>query len=175
MRMVPRLAVALVFVCGAIVTPAVAQKKEAPPPKPPSNARPSGGKPVGGAGKQFNPAKELDEFAKMSPEAREKELAKLPPGRQKALLQRFERYQQMTPEQQQRFKENLEIMHSLSPQRQNAVRDKILAVRALAPKDRLNALQGDGLKGYSPAERKLILNQFPGVQKKLERQELPEP
>jgi hypothetical protein len=174
-----RIAVTVMFVCGAISHVAAQDKKPPkppPPPKPAAAGKPNGaGKPAGGAGKAFNPAKELDEFSKMSPEDREKELQKLPPGRRTALQKRFEHYQQMTPEQQERFKESLGIMHGLPPQRQNAVRQAIQELRDLPPARRKKVLESDAIKeNFSGPEQKVILNSFPNIQKQMQK-ENPEP
>ena len=100
----------------------------------------------------------------MSPEDREKALAKLPPQRRAAVEQRLARYQQMTPEQQERFKVQLERMHKLSPARQNAVRQQIQQLRALPAPQRRKALNGDELKqNFSPDEQALIRDSFPNM------------
>ncbi len=98
-----RIAVALLLVCGALVPVSAQSKKAAAAPRKP----PPAPKPPPAKRSEGNPAKELDQFSRMSPEEREKALSKLPPQRRAAVEQRFNRYQKMTPEQQQRFKQEL--------------------------------------------------------------------
>jgi hypothetical protein len=161
-----RIAVAVLVVCGAI-SPLSAQKtkKAPPPPKPPAHAAT---KPPAGANRpQPNPAKELDQFSKMSPEEREKSLSQLPPQRRAAFEQRLERYQRMTPEQQEHFKQQLEMMQKLPRDRQNVVRDEIQRLQALPGPERRRALNSDQFnQSYSADEQKLIRDRFPNMQNK---------
>lgn len=158
---------AAILVCGAISPLAAQQKKPpakpAPAPKPPATP-----KQQHEAVKRLNenPGKELDRFTKMSPEAREKELSKLPPQRRAAFERNLARYQQMTPEQQDRFKRQLDIMRKLPPDRQNAVRQKIEELRAMRPAERRKALDGDEFQQkFSPDEQELVRDRFPNIQK----------
>jgi hypothetical protein len=178
-RLGPSLAAAVLFVCGAIspiVSPCFAQQQK--PPKPPPPAKPATGKPNGGGkpgapgrGPQVNAAKELDQFAKMSPKEREKELSKLPPQRRAAFEQRLARYQQMTPEQQEKFRQTLESMESLPKDRQNAVKQEIQRISALPFEQRKKILSSEDFRQrFSPDEQKLVLGRFPGVQKQLDEQ-----
>jgi Protein of unknown function (DUF3106) len=150
-----RIAIAAMLVCGAI--PAFAQTKKAAvaPRKPPAPPKPA-------KRPQANPAKELDQFSKMSPQDREQALAKLPPARRAAVEQRLARYQNMTPEQQEKFKAHLEIMKGLPKDRQQAVRQEIERLRAMPPRDRRAALNAEELKqNFSPDEQKLVHDSFP--------------
>lgn len=159
-----KFAIAAVLVCGAF-SPIAAQQKK--PPKPPSAPKPAASpKQQHEAVKRLNenPAKELDRFTKMSPEAREKELSKLPPQRRANFEQRLARYQQMNPEQQERFKQQLEMMRKLPKDRQNAVRQKIQEIRALPPAERRKALNSEELnENFSADEKELVRNSFPGI------------
>jgi hypothetical protein len=170
-----KIAAAVVFVCGAVfpvVPQAVAQQKK--PPAPPKNggaAKPGGGAKPGAAGRgpQTSPAKELDQFSRMSPKEREKELSKLPPQRRAAFEQRLARYQQMTPEQQEKFKLRLETMESLPKERQNAVRQEIQRLQALPFAQRKRALESEEFnQRFSPDEQSLVRERFPNAQKKLD-------
>jgi hypothetical protein len=159
-----RIAVAVLFVCGAI---SAQQTKKPPKPPPPPKAHPAGKGPGGAPNRpQLNTAKELDQFSKMSPQDREKALAKLPPQRRAAVEQRFARYQQMTPEQQEKFKQRMEEMESLPKDRQNAVRDAIQRLQALPVPQRRKALNSDEFnQNFSPDEQRLIRDRFPNIQK----------
>ncbi len=160
-----RIAGAVLFVCGAVSPLAAQQRKPPRPPPPPQHA--ASPKPNAAVKRlNENPAKELDRFTKMSPEAREKELSKLPPQRRAAFEQRLARYQRMTPEQQERFKEKLEIMRRLPKERQNAVRQEIERLRSLPFAERKKALNGEEFKqNFSPDEQKLIRDPFPKIPK----------
>jgi phage-related protein len=163
MSMAVRIAVAVMLVCGA-ASPLAAQQEK--PPKPPPAKSPASPKQQKAAVKRLNenPAKELDRFTNMSPEAREKELSKLPPQRRAQFEQRLARYERMTPEQQERFKEQLEIMRKLPKDRQQAVKQKIQDIRALPFAERRKALTGDDFKqNFSPDEQKVVRAAFPGV------------
>src|ERR1700691_5853522 len=143
-----RIAAAVLFVCGAVF-PVVAQQKKPPKPspaaKPAASGKPSGGgKP--GRGPQVNAAKELDQFAKMSPREREKELSKLPPQRRAAFEQRLARYQQMYPEQQDIIRQTLNSMESLPKDRQNAVKQEIQRVSALPFEQRKKILSSEDFR-----------------------------
>ncbi|MGA3185690.1 MAG: DUF3106 domain-containing protein [Bryobacteraceae bacterium] len=159
-----RFAIAAMLVCGAS-SPLAAQQKEKPA-KPPAAKPPPASPQQKAAVKRLNenPAKELDRFTNMSPEAREKELSKLPPQRRAAFEQRLARYQQMTPEQQEKFKEKLEIMRKLPKDRQNAVRQQIEQLRAMPFAERKRALNSEEFKqSFSPDEQKLVRETFPNV------------
>jgi hypothetical protein len=155
-----RIAMAAMLVCGA-VSPLAAQSKKAAaaPRKPPPPPKPAAKRP------QVNPAKELDQFSKMSPEDREKALSKLPPQRRAVVEQRLARYQNMTPERQEAFKRQLEIMQSLPKDRQNAVRDRIKEIRELPTQaERRKALTGDEFKkNFSPDEQEVVREAFPNI------------
>jgi hypothetical protein len=170
----PSLAAAVMFVCGAVCPLAAQQQK---PAKPPPAPKPPAGKPNAGGGRpgapgrgpQVSVSKELDQFAKMSPKEREKELAKLPPQRRAAFEQRLARYEQMTPADQEKFKLNLETMESLPKDRQNAVRQEIQRIGALPFEQRKRILSSEEFRQtFSPDEQRLVRDRFPGVQKALE-------
>jgi Protein of unknown function (DUF3106) len=161
----PRIAAALLFVCGTVSAQQKKPPKPAPPPKPAAAAKPPGNP---GRGPQPTAAKELDQFAKMSPKEREKELSKLPPQRRAAFEQRLARYQQMTPEQQDKFKRNLETMEALPKDRQNAVRQEIQRLTALPFPQRRKAVENEAFKQrFSPDEQRLVLAPFENLQKLL--------
>jgi mRNA-degrading endonuclease RelE of RelBE toxin-antitoxin system len=177
MRM-PGLRIALLpaFVGATFCLPLAAQEKKPPPqPKPPKAAKPPATKPAGGnnaARPQESPAKELDHFAKMTPEQQSKELAKLPPGRRAQLENRLNQYNKLSPEQQEKFKERLEVMQSLPKDRQNAVKAEIVRLRALPPAERRKAVNGDELaQKFSPDEQRLIRDMFPGMRPKQGRED----
>src|SRR5260370_8522497 len=66
--------------------------------------------------------KAIETFRNMSPEQRQKALAKLPPDRQKAIQERLAQYDKMTPEQRKALHQSLQNWNNLPPERQAAVR-----------------------------------------------------
>jgi len=166
-----RIAVAVLFVCGAIAPLAAQQKKPPKPPPPPkAQAHPGGGKPSPEVQRlNQNPAKELDRFTKMSPQEREKALSQLPPQRRAVFEQRLAHYMSLTPEQQQKTRQTLEMMESLPKDRQNAVRQEIERLRALPPAQRKKELNGEGFnQRFSPDEQTLVRDRFPNIPRQQE-------
>lgn len=154
-------AAALLFVWG--YAPPVYAQKNSKPPKPPPAPRVNINK---GAGKnpKNDPVKELERFQKMSPEEREKELAKLPPQRRERVERQMERLDNMSPEQRARMLNRLQTMQHLSPERKQAVTDEIQYLRGLPPNFRRARLYGSEFeKQYSPEEQKVIRETFPGM------------
>src|ERR1700733_14180172 len=107
MRMRPVIAAMAALLVWGVVSPAPAQKKPPKPPPPPKNWN---GKPP-----PKYQVKELREFQKMSPEQREKELAKLPPQQCARVEQQMARLDNMNPEQRERMLNKLETMQHLTP------------------------------------------------------------
>jgi hypothetical protein len=160
MRMSRVIAAMAVLVVWGIVSPAAAQKvpsKPAPPPK----VAPKGQAWVKAPAP--DPVQELKEFQKMSPEERQKELAKLPPARRAHVEQQMAKLDSMTPEQRERMLNRLETMQRLSPDRRQAVNDEIQNVRALpTPLHRMSRLSSDEFgHEYSPEEQRVIRDTFP--------------
>ena len=164
----PRIAAAVLFVCGAVAPLAAQQKKPPKPPPPPKNAQAHpGGKPSAAVKRlNENPAGELDRFTKMSPKEREKELSQLPPQRRAAFEQRLAHYESLTPEQQQKVRQNVELMQSLPKDRQNAVRQEIQTINALPVPQRRKLLNSEEFnQRFSPDEQTLIRDRFPYASK----------
>jgi len=74
----------------------------------------------------------IDRWNRMSPEERERELAKLPPARARLIRQRIRRYNQMSPEQQQALRERYQEFSSLPPDKQQTVRGSLGEFRKLS-------------------------------------------
>jgi hypothetical protein len=75
----------------------------------------------------------IDRWNRMSPEERERELAKLPPARARAIRQRIQRYNQMHPEEQQALRERYQNFSQLPPAKQQIVRERLREFRQLPP------------------------------------------
>lgn len=164
MQMRQHIAVAAWAVVWLGVSPLVAQKRSAAPPKPPAshpaeNGRASGG----GNATRENPAQQLERFQKMSPEDREKALKKLPPARRARVEQQLENLDRLTPQQRERRFRRLEAFQNLPPQRRQIVRQEIEDLRSLPPRLRRDRLYGSEMKGFSPDEQQLIRESFPGI------------
>jgi hypothetical protein len=165
MRMRPLLAAMATLLVWGFVSPAAAQKVKAPkPPKPPPapHVNPNNGN-RGGGGNKPDPVKELEQFQKMSPEQREKQLSKLPAQRRARVEEQMKRLDEMTPEQRERAFYRLETMQHLTPERRQAVNDEIQYVKNLpagqARRDRL--FSDEFRKQYTPEEQKVIRDTFP--------------
>lgn len=164
-----RIAVVILAVCGAVFPLAAQEHKPPKPPPPPKPAKAGGaaGKPGGGfKNPQVKAVQELDRFSKMSPQDREKALAKLPPQRRAVFEQRLARYEQMTPEQRDRVKQRVEEMEGLPKDRQNAIRQEIQRLQALPFGQRKKALNSEEFQQrFSPDEQRLVRDVFPNIAK----------
>jgi len=77
----------------------------------------------------------IDRWNRMSPEERERELAKLPPERARLIRQRLRRYNAMSPAEQQALRKRYQVFSELPPAQQAAVRERLKEFRQL-PLDR---------------------------------------
>jgi hypothetical protein len=87
----------------------------------------------GAATEQKPPVNPIDRWNRMSPEERERELAKLPPERAKLIRQRIWRYNQMHPEEKQALRRRYQTFSQLPPEERQIVRDRFRELRQLAP------------------------------------------
>ena len=129
-------------------------------PKPPKQqphpqGRPGGSPNMGKGPGGGNGPRPVEEFMRMSPDEREKELQKLPPGRQEKLREQLQRYDQMPPEQKQR----LQRLWQFPPERQQQIRQSMRDFSQL-PQDRRQAMrrQLQQVQGMSPEDRKAYFN-----------------
>lgn len=108
----------------------------------------------------------IDEFARMSPEQREKTLAKLPPERAEKLRKQLDEYSKMTPQQQAAAREQLAAFRNLPPQRQEEMR-KAFSNFSRQPVERQQVIREelDQLRGLPEADRQARLNspEFQGL------------
>ena len=108
-----------------------------------------------------NPAEELRRFQDMSPDQREKALAKLPMARRQRLEQQLQRFENMPPAQRERAMRRLEALQSLAPERRVAIRQQIQELRGLPPKERRQWLNSEEMKqNFSPEEQRLLRESF---------------
>jgi hypothetical protein len=143
--------------------PPAARNAPLPAPRRPPNANPK---------LQPNPVQQLRQFQALSPEQREKELAKLPPKRRENLEKQLARFDAMTPVERERGFHKLELMQTLTPERRQAVNDAIKGLHErydfLTGRERRQALArelySDEMKQkWSPTELELIHGAFPNI------------
>ncbi|MGA2132139.1 MAG: DUF3106 domain-containing protein [Bryobacteraceae bacterium] len=122
-----------------------------------------------------NPDTALDRWFRMSPEERERELAKLPAERARLIRQQLRRYSEMSPEEKaklreryrtftqlppnlrQLVRERLEEFRELPPARQAVVHRQVVELRALPEDQRAARLDSDEMRAhFSPEERQII-------------------
>jgi len=76
-------------------------------------------------------ANAIDRWNRMSPEDRERELAKLPPARARLIRERIWRYNHMQPAEQQALRQRYQTFSQLSPDEQQTVRERLRELRQL--------------------------------------------
>ena len=101
------------------------------------------------------PAPAVERFLQMSPEDRERELAKLPPERRQQVEERLSRLQQLPPEQLQNLQDLYPAFMNLRPVRRQAVRQEIQLLRQLRPAERRDRLINDAGE-FSPEEMSIL-------------------
>ena len=101
----------------------------------------------------------IEDFARMSPEERQKALANLPPKRAEKLRKQLNDYNKMTPQQQAAAREQLNAFRNLPPERQEKLR-KSFSKFSGEPADRQQEMRQElnQLRGLPEAERKARLN-----------------
>jgi hypothetical protein len=156
-------AMAVVFVWGLVVCPMNAQKVPPKPPAQPKPAKPNNGKQQWGkVPQQPGLVEQLKAFQKLSPEQREKELAKLPPQRRERIENQMARLDRMAPEDRERALNKLETFEHLTPERRQAVNEEIESLRGLTRRQKGARLFSEEFsKEYTPEEQKVIRETFP--------------
>lgn len=117
----------------------------------------------------------LDRFERMTPEQRQRFLARLPADRKQQFETRLARYRRMTPQQRQQVRRQYEMFQDLPKERQDALRrtfrelnelpdnrrrllrSEYLKLRDLPEPDRRARLASDEFRGrYSASEQQLL-------------------
>ena len=99
----------------------------------------------------------LQRLANMTPEQREKALARLPPERRAYVEEQLNRLGQLSPEQRARLLQRYDEFQGLPRDRQAAVRSELQALRKLPTpqlRERLNS--PDFQQNFSPEEQRLL-------------------
>jgi len=103
------------------------------------------------------PGPAVQRLMNMTPEQREKALARLPPERRAQIEQRLNRLAQLPPEQRAELQQRYQAFQSLPRDRQDAVRLELQSLRALPPRLRQRRLSSPGFhREYSPEEQRLL-------------------
>jgi hypothetical protein len=143
-----------------------------PAPKPPPPPRGNAKNPKAPKLPPPDPVEQLKRFQQLTPEQREKELAKLPPKRRENVEKQLARFDAMTPVQRDRAMHRLELMQTLTPERKQAVNEAIKGLHerfdSLPPPERRQALAkelyADDMKQkWSPTELELLHGAFPNI------------
>ena len=137
--------VAALLLAGAAL-PAFAQsKKAAVLPRPPALPTPV-----------------LQRLAQMTPEQRQKALARLAPERRARLEQQLNKLDQLPPDQKASVLERYDAFQGLPRDRQGAVRAELQALRKLPVKQRRARLNSSEFEqNFSPEEQRLLRESFP--------------
>jgi hypothetical protein len=101
----------------------------------------------------------IDRWNRMSPEERERELAKLPPERARLIRQRIRRYNQMNEQEKEGLRDRYEIFSQLPAEKQQIVRQRLGEFRQL-PVARRPVVHGEvqHLRSLPDAQREARLN-----------------
>jgi hypothetical protein len=160
----------VLLVCGASFTvlPLEAGQTKPKPPPPPKPAKPAAA-PKGGNNQAAKPvaADQLQKMLDMSPEDRQKTLAKLPPEQRKNVENRLNALDKMTPEKRAQQLDQTRRLESLPPARRKAVTDEMKTISDLPQGAARRAIiqSPEFQKAFSPEEQQLIRDRFPGASK----------
>jgi Protein of unknown function (DUF3106) len=87
------------------------------------------------AAKEKANATPLERWSRMTPEERQRALAKLPPERRRELQQKLQQYRSLPPAERQQLREKYQAFSQLPPEQQNHARDLFRQFNSL-PEDR---------------------------------------
>jgi hypothetical protein len=101
----------------------------------------------------------VDRFNRMSPEERQKALAKLPPERRKRIEDRLNRYNSLTPDQRRELRFRYQAFNQLPPEKQNQAR-RLFRQFGELPQQRQGPLRQEfeSLRAMPDAERRARMN-----------------
>jgi len=111
------------------------------------------------AGQPQQTGNPIDRWNRMSPEERERQLAKLPPERARLIRERLRQYNQLPPEEKEALRENYERFSQLPPEKQEVVRRRMREFREL-PQARRLAIRHEieALRALPESERRARMN-----------------
>jgi len=101
----------------------------------------------------------VDRWNRMTPEERQKALAKLPPDRRKKIEEQLDNYNKMTPEERRELRSRYAMFNQLSPEKQNQAR-RLFQQFGKLPPDRQRPVKSEfeTLRSMPEAERNARLN-----------------
>jgi hypothetical protein len=120
----------------------------------------------------------IERWAQMSPEQRNKALAKLPPERRQRIEQLLNQYQNLSPEERQQLRFRSEMFNQLPPEKQDIarrmfrqfnllpperqalVREEFQSLHAMSEPDRRARVQSDDFRGKFDPREQQFLRQF---------------
>ncbi|MGA2591453.1 MAG: DUF3106 domain-containing protein [Bryobacteraceae bacterium] len=101
----------------------------------------------------------IDRWNRMSPEERERQLAKLPPERARLIRERLRQYNQLPPEEKETLRENYQRFTQLPPEKQEIVRQRMREFRELPQARRLVIRhEMEALRALPESERHARMN-----------------
>jgi hypothetical protein len=108
------------------------------------------------------PTPVLQRLAQMTPEQRQKALARLSPERRERVEQQLDKLDQLPPEQKARVLERYDAFQGLPRDRQGAVRAELQALRKMPVRQRRLRLNSPEFEqAFSPEEQRLLRESFP--------------
>jgi len=121
--------------------------------------QPNQGKGPGAPGPRAGGPRQIEEFMRMSPAEREREISKLPPERQERVRQRLQEYDRMPPAQKERLQRQWERLSELPPERQQQVRQSMRDFTQ-QPQERRQAMRRQlvQVQAMNPEERRAYFN-----------------
>jgi Protein of unknown function (DUF3106) len=122
-------------------------------------AAPKAATPSGAPGSGKNKRTIVDKWNRMTPEERQKALAKLPPERQKKIEEQLNQYQRLSPEERRDLRSRYAGFNQLPPEKQNQAR-RVYQQFGRLPQDRRAPVQSEfeNLRSMPEAERNARLN-----------------
>jgi hypothetical protein len=119
----------------------------------------------------------LEQFYKMPPAERERELAKLPADKREKIQQQLERYDRLTPEQKQQvdrfnqlppdvqnaFRKAYQRLQKQAPGRQDVMREELNRLRAMTPAERASRLKSSEFASQFNKNERQILGDLAAV------------
>jgi hypothetical protein len=99
----------------------------------------------------------LERWERMTPEQREKALAKLPPERRARVEERLKRLESLPPEDRENLRQRFNEFQSLPQDRRDALRLEIQALRNMRPVMRRRRVESPEFQRlYSPDEQRIL-------------------
>ncbi len=105
----------------------------------------------------------LERWEKMTPEQRERALAKLPPERRARVEERLKRLESLPPEDRENLRQRYNDFQALPQDRRDALRLEIQALRAMRPMVRRRRVTSPEFQRLYSAEEQRIMREAMGL------------